>query len=397
VDKASQLGIIALVPDDWGGIVTLRHQVLQRLAQYYKVVWVEPALNWREFLKPSGPRFLAPDRWFEPSPSLEVLATGCLHPNFYRPGWLSVATLRSRLASARRRLLGRGATRIALYIWRDQFAGALDAVAHDFSCYHIDDEYSFSDKNLPNSPREVSLLQRVDQVIVHSPALFGKKGGINSNTSLIPNGVDFPLFSTRQPEPADIASIPHPRVGYAGVIKRQLDLDLLLRLAHERPQWSFVLVGPVTNVRGKEGQMEALRQSPNVHFLGGKPVQDLAGYVQHFDVGLMCYEVNDYTRYIYPLKLHEYLAAGLPTISSSIDVLRGFEHVVKIARSDAEWLAAIEAGLAEGGRDGGAIRTRQAVARANDWDVLVEQIARLFEPEAKLAPASARSSQATAA
>jgi hypothetical protein len=107
--------------------------------------------------------------------------------------------------------------------------------------------------------------------------------------------------------------------------------------------------------------------------------------------------VNDYTRYIYPLKLHEYLAAGLPTISSSIDVLRGFEHVVKIARSDAEWLAAIEAGLAEGGRDGGAIRTRQAVARANDWDVLVEQIARLFEPEAKLAPASARSSQATAA
>jgi glycosyltransferase involved in cell wall biosynthesis len=158
-----------------------------------------------------------------------------------------------------------------------------------------------------------------------------------------------------------------------------------------------VLVGPVTNVRGKEGQMEALRQSPNVHFLGGKPVQDLASYVQHFDVGLMCYEVNDYTRYIYPLKLHEYLGAGLPTVSSSIDVLRGFEHVVTIARNDAEWLAAIEAGLAEDDRDGSAVRARQVVAQANDWDVLVEQIARLFEPEAKLAPAAARSSQATAA
>jgi len=76
VDKASQLGIIALVPDDWDGIVTLRHQVLRRLAQYYQVVWVEPALNWREFLKPSGSHFLASDRWSEPSPSMEVLATG---------------------------------------------------------------------------------------------------------------------------------------------------------------------------------------------------------------------------------------------------------------------------------------------------------------------------------
>lgn len=395
--KTDQLGIIALVPDDWDGIVTLRHQVLQRLARYHSIVWVEPALNWREFLKPSSSRFLASDRWSEPTPSMEVLASGCLHPNFHRPGWLSVASLRSRLASARRRLLARGAKRIALYIWRDQYAGALDAVPHDFSCYHIDDEYSFSDKNLPNSPREVSLLQRVDQVIVHSPALFGKKGGINRNTSLIPNGVDFRLFSTPHPEPADLAPIPHPRIGYAGVIKRQLDLDLLLRLAQARPQWSFVLVGPVTNVRGKEGQMEALRQSPNVHFLGGKPVQDLASYVQHFDVGLMCYEVNDYTRYIYPLKLHEYLGAGLPTVSSSIDVLRGFEHVVTIARNDAEWLAAIEAGLAEDDRDGSAVRARQVVAQANDWDVLVEQIARLFEPEAKPALAAARSSQATAA
>jgi glycosyltransferase involved in cell wall biosynthesis len=396
MDNGGPLGIIALVPDDWGGIVTLRHQALRRLAQYHRVVWVEPAPNWREFLKP-GPRFLAPDRWSEPSPSLEVLATGCLHPNFHRPHWLSLASLRSRLAQARKRLLARGAKRIALYLWRDHFASALDAVPHDFSCYHIDDEYSFSDKNLPNSPREVALLRRVDQVIVHSPALFAKKGGINRNTSLIPNGVDFRLFSTPHAEPADLASIPHPRVGYAGVIKRQLDLDLLLRLAQARPQWSFVLVGPVTNVRGKERQMAALRQTPNVHFLGGKPVQDLASYVQHFDVCLMCYDVNDYTRYIYPLKLHEYLAAGRPTVSSTIDVLRGFEHVVTIARNDAEWLAAIEAGLAEDDPDGSAVRARQAVARANDWDVLVEQIARLFEPEAQRRSLPARPSQATAA
>ena len=378
MDRSGSLGIIGLVPDDWGGIVTLRHQVLRRLAKYYPVVWVEPARNWREFLKPSGPRFFAADQWSEPTPSMEVLSTGCLHPSFYRSGWLRSTSLRSRLSLARKRLVARGATRIALYIWRDEFADALDLVAHDFSCYHIDDEYTFSDRDPPNSTREMNLLRRVDQVIIHSPVLFEKKGGINPNTVLIPNGVDFRLFSTPQEEPADMASIAHPRVGYAGVIKRQLDFDLLVRLARARPQWSFVLVGPVTNVKGKEQQLATLRQMSNVHSLGGKPAKDLPCYIQHFDVCLMCYEVNDYTQYIYPLKLNEYLASGRPTVSSPIEAVREFAHVVTIAKDEAEWLSAIELGLSEVDRDGTAALARRAVARAHDWDLLVEQIATLF-------------------
>ncbi|WP_019140751.1 glycosyltransferase [Noviherbaspirillum massiliense] len=374
----SSLGIIALVPDYWSGVVTLRHQVLQRLAKYHRVVWVEPAGDWREFLRPSSPRFLARDRWSEPTPSLAVLNTGCLRPQLHRPAWLGAASFRARLTAARRRLIAQGATRIALYIWRDEFAEALHHVDHDFSCYHIDDEYSFSDKDLPNSPRELSLLRHVDQVIVHSPALLGKKGGINRNTALIPNGVDFQLFSKPHEEPADMASIPRPRIGYAGVIKKQLDLDLLVRLAGARPQWSFVMVGPIGNVAGKERQLAALRQMRNVHFLGGKPVERLPGYIQHFDVCLMCYEVNDYTRYIYPLKLHEYLAAGRPTVSSPIELIHGFAHAVSIASDEAQWLAAIESGLAESDREGEAAQSRRAVARANDWNVLVKEIADLF-------------------
>ncbi|HKE92694.1 MAG TPA: glycosyltransferase, partial [Povalibacter sp.] len=297
---------------------------------------------------------------------------------------LSAASLRSRLSLARKRLLARGATHIALYIWRDEFAAALDHVAHDFVCYHIDDEYSFSDKERPNSPRELQLLHRANQVIVHSPALFSKKGGINPNTTLIPNGVDYRLFSTPHVEPADLAAVPHPRIGYAGVIKRQLDFDLLLRLARARPQWSLVLVGPVTNVEGKELPLAALRQLPNVHFLGNKPAAELPGYIQHFDVCLMCYDVNDYTRYIYPLKLHEYLASGRPTVSSPIDAMRNFSHIVTIANDEAEWLAAIEHGLNETDRDAAAA-ARKAVARANDWDTLVERIAALF-PAAATSP-----------
>jgi glycosyltransferase involved in cell wall biosynthesis len=375
---SASLGIIALVPDDWDGIVTLRHQVVRRLAKYCSIVWLEPPRNWREFLSPTGQRFLAGDRWSEPIPSMQVLKSGLRHPVFYRPEWLAAVTFRSRLASARRRLIERGADRIALYLWRDTFADALDLVPHDFSCYHIDDEYDFSDEDRPISTRELNLLKRVDQVIIHSQALLEKKGNINRNTELIPNGVDFRLFSTPQAEPPDVASIPHPRIGYAGVIKRQLDLALLVRLAQARPEWSFVLVGPVMNVAGKEQQIATLRQMSNVHFLGAKPASALARYVQHFDVCLMCYDVNRYTRYIYPLKLHEYLASGRPAVSARIPAVLPFERVVPLASDDAEWLSAIERALGDSAQGDNAAQLRQAVARESDFDVLVERIATLF-------------------
>ena len=375
------LGIIALVPDYWDGIVTVRHQVVRRLAAHFKVEWVEPALNWRDFVAPTAHRFLAGDSWNEPVPSLEVLNTGWRHPQFYRPTWLADATVRSRLVLARKRLLARGAKRIALYLWRDEFANALDLIPHDFSCYHIDDEYTFSDVEIPTSPRETRLLQRVDLAIVHSPALFKKKGTINENTALIPNGVDYDLYSTPLDEPADLAAIPHPRVGYTGVIKKQLDFGLLVRLATARPDWNFVLVGPITNIVGKEAEVATLEGMANVHFIGAKPAGHLPRYVQHFDVCLMCYQLTDYTKYIYPLKLHEYLATGRPTVASAIGALATFKDVVSIAKNDAEWLAAIEQGIAEGPNDRVSRAQRQSVAREHDWHTLVERIARLFSDD----------------
>jgi glycosyltransferase involved in cell wall biosynthesis len=386
MEMQGSLGIIALVVDNWQGLVTVRHHVLRRLAQRFPVEWVEPALNWREFVRPSQPMFLTRDRWSEPAPALEVLTTGFRHPLMHRPRWAADATTRSRLALARRRLLERGAQRIALYIWRDEFAEALDLVPHDFSCYHIDDEYSFSDLDLPNSAQEIDLIRRVDQVIVHSRTLFEKKGGLNPNTAMVPNGADYSLFSTPFPASAQLASIPRPRIGYTGVVKKHLDLGLLVRLAKARPQWSFVLVGPTLNVDGKQEELATLERLPNVHLLGHQPQSEMPGYVQHFDVCLLPYDLTGYTKYIFPLKLHEYLAAGRPTVSSSVDAVRDFAHVVALANTDAEWLEAIETGLQRSG-DSTLTEARRAVARAYDWDLLVEKIVRLFpEPAARSVP-----------
>lgn len=373
----SRPGVIALVPDAWRDVVMPRHQVLGRLARRFPVVWIDPPAGWRSYWLPGADRFLHRRDWTSPLPGLTVLQPGMLLPAVHRPAWLRRATLAGRLRWAKRRLLAEGVADIVLYLWRYQFAEALDLCEHALSLYHIDDEYSFSDLDVPNAPRELALIGRVDQVIVHSSALMGKKGGVNPHTVLVPNGVDYTAFSSPRDEPADLRPLPRPRLGYVGVIKKQLDLALLARLAKARPGWSVAMVGPIGNVAGKENALAELRSLPNVHFLGAKPVHDLPAYAQHIDVCLMCYEVNGYTRYIYPLKLHEYLAGGQPVVTSAIDAVLEHADVVTVARSEDDWFAGIERALEPSSSAERAVQLRRARARRYDWDLLAGQVADL--------------------
>lgn len=378
MSSCDHIGVIALAPDRWDDVTMPRHQVLKRLARHFPVVWIEPPLNWRRFLSPAGSDFFGSDQWRSPVADLEVFTPGFRHPCFYRPRWLHRLTFRSRMNTARRRLLEKGATRIVLYLWRDEYAEALDLVEHDAVVYHIDDEYTFSDVEVPNQPREIELIRRADDVIVHSARLLQKKSGINPNITLIPNGVDYRAFAARRDEPADLEAIPRPRIGYVGVIKKQIDLGLLDRLAEKRPDYSFVLIGPVLQIAGKERELESLRSRHNVHFLGRKPAEALGAYVQHMNVCLMCYEVNAYTQYIYPLKLHEYLASGRPVVSSRIDSVIAHGDVVRLADDVADWLDALDAALRPDAVSPEAVERRQARARRFEWSELVAQTATII-------------------
>ena len=108
-------------------------------------------------------------------------------------------------------LAQRGCERIILYICRPELGTAVASVPHDVSCYHIDDEYSFSKVDLPLDPAESQLIRAVDQVIVHSPGLLAKKGLLNPHVALVPSGVDYEAYAQSQPEPQDLSPIPHPR------------------------------------------------------------------------------------------------------------------------------------------------------------------------------------------
>jgi glycosyltransferase involved in cell wall biosynthesis len=367
-----EVGVISLVPDEWHAYWQPRHQVLMRLSRYYHVVWVNPAQEFWPNLKRRRETYeLSVEQHsgltiYEPEPWLPVV---------HRPLFLRDFTFQQRLKHASD-LLARGVCKRVLSIWRPDFANALKLADFDVSCYHIDDEYSFSAVQSPIQARESRLLANVTQVFVHSPTLMQRKGWLNPNTEMVPNGVDFQTYSQLKAVPSDLASIPSPRIGYTGWLKKHLDWSLLLRLTESHPDWSFVLVGPVSPHSEVREPIERLKSRSNVYLLGAKSAEALASYTQHFDVCIMPYAINDYTNCIYPLKLHEYLAAGRPTIGARIRSLEDFAQVVTLAVTPDEWSEAIRQALLPEANSSKKVRARQAVARQYDWEILTERIAR---------------------
>ncbi len=373
INLDSDMGVIALVPDHWqSDKITTRHHVMSRLAQRCPSVWMEPIVNWTQYLR--RPRLAASGRRYETSSGLTVWPGNVLNPGFSRPEFLARQLERRRLMAARRYLIARGARRVVLYVWRPEFSGALDSGACDACVYHIDDEYSFSETEVATSEREAGLIRRSDAVIVHSDALLEKKRPYNSRMFLISNGVDYKAYSTPQREPDDMQSIGRPRIGYVGVIKRQLDFELLCRAAERRPDWSFVFVGPVGFLGDSAVHVDRLRALRNCHFLGARDMQSLPGYVQSMDVCLLSYLVNDYTKYINPLKLYEYLASGRPAVGTPIRPILRHGDILLTAGDCDELIRQVETCLASE-EDSELMRERRrAYASQYDWENIVDSI-----------------------
>lgn len=369
-----QVGVLALVPDRWGPEWQARHHVLTHLARHFQVLWVNPARYWRDTAKQSSQ---APSESNHTSipPGFEIYTPERWLPLFYHPTPVARWTLSMRLKRARAKLLARGAKTIVLYIWRPEYASALECGRYDASVYHIDDEYSFSPVEVPTPESERALIEAVDQVFIHSPGLMEKKGDINPRTDVVPLGVDYERYAANQPEPQELAAIPSPRIGYIGVLKRTIDWPLLKFLSEQRPEWSLVLMGPRTSVREIEDPIRELSRQPNVFILPGRPTSEITAYPQHLDVCILPYVANDYAKYGYPLKLHEYLAGGRPVVGTRMRSLEDFTGVIALASTKEEWLTGITRSLERSEQSLTRVAERQAVALAHDWDVLVDRIA----------------------
>ena len=214
---------------------------------------------------------------------------------------------------------------------------------------------------------ESELFRRADVVFTGGVSLFEAKRARHHNIHCCPSSVDLQHFSkARRPgsEPPDQAPIAHPRLGFAGVIDERMDLPLIAGLAQAHPEWQLVLVGPVTKIDERN-----LPRAANIHYLGSKPYSELPAYLRGWDVGLLPFAQNRSTRFISPTKTPEYLAAGLPVVSTPIrDVVRpyGEQRLVHIADSVESFGAAVGQAL-EQDLDAH-LRAADRLLSENSWD-----------------------------
>jgi glycosyltransferase involved in cell wall biosynthesis len=372
--KFGEVGMLALVADRWSLRWMSRHQFLTRLSRYFPVVWVNPAEAWRDALQ------RRPEPGQEEIQSLRhfTIYDSRMLPKFHRPKLLAEWFVKKRLQEARNRLIQQGCKRIVLYLWRPEFGAALRIVPHDLSCYHIVDEYSFSESEVPIGEEEREVINRVDRVFVGSPGLMEKKGWLNPRTTFVPNGVSYDKFSAPLREPRDLAAIPHPRIGYIGYLKKMLDWQLLSYLSRKHPSWSFVLVGSALQQAEVEDGLRELRTLPNVHILGAKWTPEFPAYAQHCDVCIMPYRATPYSGYTCPLKLQEYLASGRPVVATRIRTLEDYSGAIRLAETSGEWSTAISRALEPKENQPEKRAERQAIARLHDWDLLTERVARIL-------------------
>lgn len=215
-----------------------------------------------------------------------------------------------------------------------------EGLPHDLCVYDCMDELSnfrFASPELPAMER--ALMARADIVFTGGASLYAAKKAMHPSVHLFPSSVDAAHFGQARAglaDPADQARIPGPRVGYFGVIDERMDLALVAHAARVLPGVQFVMVGPVAKL-----DPAILPRAANLHWLGRKDYQDLPAYLANWQAGWMPFALNDATRFISPTKTPEFLAAGLPVVSTAVpDVVEGYGRTGLVAVADADGIAA---------------------------------------------------------
>jgi glycosyltransferase involved in cell wall biosynthesis len=375
-------GIIAFAKD-WHEDPTSNHHVLRELARTRRVLWLNsvgtrtPKLSsgrdlgkirrkLGEFTK--GPVNVENDLWvFSP------LVLPFPHSPLARAA--NGRILRATIAALRWRL---GLREFDLWTFLPNVADYVGSLGERRSVYYCVDEWSlFSYLNEAETRRaEHALLEKVDACFAINHALAESKRAVCAATHVSPHGVDHDQFARALDPalslPADVASLPRPIIGFYGTIQDWVDLELIAAVAKRRPAWSFVLLGQIMV------DVEKLRALPNVHLLGRKPHEQLPAYCKAFDVGLIPYVISERMTYVNPIKLREYLSAGVPVVSTAVPEVVRHADLCTIATTPDEVEAAIARALDEKDQPG-ARKARSDAMKNETWAARVANVARIID------------------
>jgi glycosyltransferase involved in cell wall biosynthesis len=382
---ATKTSIIAFAKD-WHEDPTSNHHVLRELAKSRRVLWLNsigtrtPKLSsGRDIGKirrklaelTRGPVNVENDLWvFSP------LVLPLPHSAMARR--LNREILRATIAGLRRRLdLGE----FHLWTFLPNVADYVGLLGESLAVYYCVDEWSmFSYLDREQTVRaERALLAKVDCVFAINAELAEAKRAVHAATHLAPHGVDHALFSRALDDgtvvPSDIAALPRPVIGFYGTLRDWVDLDLVAQVARARPSWSIALIGQ------QLGDVGPIAGLPNVHLLGRRPHAALPAYCKGMDVGIIPYRIDERMRFVNPIKLREYLSAGLPVVSTAVPEVRRYGRWCAIADAGDAFVAAVERAL-EG--DSRAKRLERSAAMAGEtWPARVAAVSRIVDEVAR--------------
>lgn len=365
--------------NDWAGDRLSKKQVMLRLARDHRVLWINSLNNRRPRLANKDLRRV----WGKlkdftrgltlPQKNIWVLAPIYLPFHGYRLiRALNRQLLRWQILRASKRL--QFASPIT-YTFIPTSAQVVGTLGEKGIVYHCVDEYGAFSDAAPEVPiLERELLLKANLVLVCSTPLLEQKQKFNRCTHLVTHGVDYEHFRRATDEATPVAEelrgLPRPILGFHGWVADWVDLRLIAELARLRPGWSIVLVGRA------DGDLSPLHGVRNVYALGSRPYENLPEYLRGFDVALLPFVMNELTRNSNPLKLREYLAAGLPVVAAPLPEVARLSGLVSLASTAEEYVKQIESLLERGIQ--GPSGERSEKMESESWDCKVKVIERLL-------------------
>ncbi len=333
---------------DWTGDPLSKTHLMRVLSRDNRILWINAIANRmpttsskdisRIFKKLKG--FTEPMKEVEPNIfALNPLAIPAYGNNAVRK--FNEKFLVSQVKKAMRKLQFQNPLNMVFNPAAGLLAGKLGEKELIYYC--VDEYTAFTGASKGLREIEVDLFKKADLVIVSAEKLFETKKDFNKNTFIIRHGVDFSHFRKALDEmteiPEEITNLPKPIIGFHGLLADWVDFELLKKTAEHFKNGSVVLIGKIAV--DAERKVKILDNVKNIHFLGRKPYAELPNFCKGFDVALNPFAINDLTLAANPLKVREYLAAGLEVVSTDIPEVRLLDYC-RIGETHEDFIRQIE-------------------------------------------------------